>query len=188
MLERRKIFWHKFMSRARNKYSLYFFSILFILSLFAEIISNDKPIVMSLDEQIYFPIMVKYTDKELGGYFDTEADYKDEFITKRIKSADNRAIFPLNPHSYHSINLSNSTPNPASPSNYNYLGTDWFCVFRHCDIIRFYDNKLIIDSFSYVDDDGLLNKVEYIDSIDYESSYNLYWGCAIWKLKKSCNL
>ena len=124
MLERRKIFWHKFMSRARNKYSLYFFSILFILSLFAEIISNDKPIVMSLDEQIYFPIMVKYTDKELGGYFDTEADYKDEFITKRIKSADNWAIFPLNPHSYHSINLSNSTPNPASPSNYNYLGTD----------------------------------------------------------------
>ena len=80
MLERRKIFWHKFMSRARNKYSLYFFSILFVLSLFAEIISNDKPIIMSLDEQIYFPIMVKYTDKELGGYFDTEADYKDDFI------------------------------------------------------------------------------------------------------------
>jgi len=117
-------FWDKFLKNKRNKYSLLIFIFFFILSLFAEILSNDKPIVLSMDDKIYFPIFISYTDKEFGGFFDTEADYKDEFITSRLKEKSNWAIFPLNPHSYDSINISQSTPNPASPSAYNYLGTD----------------------------------------------------------------
>lgn len=117
-------FWDKFLKNKRNKYSLLIFIFFFILSLFAEILSNDKPIVLSIDNKIYFPIFISYTDKEFGGFFDTEADYKDEFITSRLKEKSNWAIFPLNPHSYDSINISQSTPNPASPSAYNYLGTD----------------------------------------------------------------
>tara|TARA_A100001011_G_C14166779_1_gene780670 strand:- start:124 stop:999 length:876 start_codon:yes stop_codon:yes gene_type:complete len=77
-----------------------------------------------MDDKIYFPILISYTDKEFGGYFDTEADYKDDFIASRIKEESNWAIFPINPHSYDSINISNSTPNPARPSIHNYLGTD----------------------------------------------------------------
>ena len=73
-------FWNKFSKNNRNKYSLYIFVILFIFSLFAEIISNDKPIALMIDDQIYFPIIISYSDKEFGGYFDTEADYKDDFI------------------------------------------------------------------------------------------------------------
>ena len=65
-----------------------------------------------------------HTDKEFGGYFDTEADYKDDFITSRLEEESNWAIFPINPHSYDSINISTSTPNPARPSIHNYLGTD----------------------------------------------------------------
>ena len=94
------------------------------MSLFAEILSNDKPIVLSIDDKLYFPIFISYTDKQFGGFFDTEADYKDEFITSRLKEKSNWAIFPLNPHSYDSINISQSAPNPASPSVNNYLGTD----------------------------------------------------------------
>ena len=117
-------FWDKFLKNNRNKYSLYLFIILFVLSLFAEIISNDKPIILKMDDKIYFPILISYTDKEFGGYFDTEADYKDDFIASRLKEESNWAIFPINPHSYDSINISNSTPNPARPSIHNYLGTD----------------------------------------------------------------
>ena len=119
-----KIFWKKFSSNNRNKYSLYVFVIIFFLSLFAELLSNDKPIIMKMDNKIYYPIVISYTEQNFGGYFDTEADYKDSFMTNRIKELDNWAIFPFNPHSYDSINLSNSTPNPAPPSKHNYLGTD----------------------------------------------------------------
>ena len=118
-------FWDKFLKNNRNKYSLYIFIILFVLSLFAEIISNDKPIILKMDNKIYFPILISYTDKEFGGYFDTEADLKDIGITaSRLEEESNWAIFPINPHSYDSINISNSTPNPARPSMHNYLGTD----------------------------------------------------------------
>jgi len=117
-------FWDKFLKNKRNKYSLYIFIILFVLSLFAEIISNDKPIILKMDDKIYFPILISYTDKEFGGYFDTEADYKDDFIASRLEEESNWAIFPINPHSYDSINISNSTPNPSRPSMHNYLGTD----------------------------------------------------------------
>ncbi len=114
----------KFLKNTRNKYSLIIFIFLFVLSLFAEIISNDKPLILKMDNKFYFPILISYTDKEFGGYFDTEADYKDKFITKRLEEQSNWAIFPINPHSYDSINISNSTPNPAEPSIHNYLGTD----------------------------------------------------------------
>jgi microcin C transport system permease protein len=117
-------FWDKFLKNNRNKYSLYIFIILFVLALFAEIISNDKPIILKMDDKIYFPIIISYTDKEFGGYFDTEADYKDDFIASRLDEESNWAIFPINPHSYDSINISNSTPNPSRPSMHNYLGTD----------------------------------------------------------------
>ena len=117
-------FWEKFSTNKRNKYSLLIFIFFFVLSLFAEILSNDKPIVLSIDDKVYFPVFISYTDKQFGGFFDTEADYKDEFITSRLKEESNWAIFPLNPHSYDSINISQSAPNPASPSVNNYLGTD----------------------------------------------------------------
>ena len=90
-------FWDKFLSNNRNKYSLLLFIIFFVLSLFAEIISNDKPLVLMMDDKVYFPIVISYTDKEFGGYFDTEADYKDRFITSRLNEEHNWAIFPINP-------------------------------------------------------------------------------------------
>ena len=118
------LFWDRFKSNRRNLYSLYIFSFIFILSLFAEVISNDKPIIMSIDEKIYIPILISYPETEFGGVFDTEANYKDTFMSQVYNENENWVIFPINPHSYNSINLDNAIPNPASPSSYNYLGTD----------------------------------------------------------------
>ena len=118
------LFWDRFKSNRRNLYSLYIFSFIFILSLFAEVISNDKPIIMSIDDKIYIPILISYPETEFGGIFDTEANYKDTFMSQVYNENENWVIFPINPHSYNSINLDNAIPNPASPSSYNYLGTD----------------------------------------------------------------
>ena len=124
MSNKYSLFWSRFKSNKRNLYSFYIFSFVFILSLFAEVISNDKPIIMSINNNIYAPIFISYPETEFGGTFDTEANYKEEFMTQIFNKDNNWVIFPLNPHSYNSINLDNATPNPAPPSKYNYLGTD----------------------------------------------------------------
>jgi len=116
--------WTRFSQNNRSLYSLYLFIGIFSLSLFAEFISNDKPIIVNYNEQLYYPILFSYADKDFGGDFDTEADYKSEFILAQINTNKNWSIFPINPHSYDSINLDNSRPNPAPPSLDNYLGTD----------------------------------------------------------------
>ncbi len=124
MKERSRAIWVKFKSSKRNLYSLYIFSFIFLLSIFAELISNDKPILMMIDDKLYFPLVLEYKETHFGGVFETEADYKDDFMQELIKRNNNWAIFPINPNSYNTINLNNSTPNPAPPSLHNYLGTD----------------------------------------------------------------
>tara|TARA_Y100000768_G_scaffold388821_1_gene387537 strand:+ start:5534 stop:6547 length:1014 start_codon:yes stop_codon:yes gene_type:complete len=118
------IMWKNFKSNRRSIYSLYIFSILFFISLFSEIISNDKPIIMSIDNNIYYPYLIEYTETDFGGELETTPDYNGFFIRERLSENNNWAIFPINPHSYNSINFNNSQPNPAPPSYENILGTD----------------------------------------------------------------
>ena len=118
------IMWENFKNNKRSIYSLYIFSILFVISLFSEIISNDKPIIMSIDNNIYYPYLVEYTEVDFGGELNTTPDYDGFFISERLKENNNWALFPINPHSYNSINFNNSQPNPAPPSHENILGTD----------------------------------------------------------------
>ena len=124
MNKRSKAIWLKYKSSKRNLYSLYIFSFLFILSIFAEVISNDKPLLMMIDDKLYIPLIIDYKETHFGGVFETEADYKDDFMKDLINEKNNWAIFPMNPNSYNTINLNNSRPNPAPPSLDNYLGTD----------------------------------------------------------------
>ena len=122
--EKTRNLWNNYKSSKRNVYSLYIFSIIFFVTLFAELISNDKPLIMKVDNQIYAPIFFDYPETQFGGFFDTEADYKDKFMTDLLSHNGNWAVFPLNPNTYDSINLDNPSPNPAAPSVHNYLGTD----------------------------------------------------------------
>ncbi|WP_085441755.1 ABC transporter permease [Magnetofaba australis] len=116
--------WRRFKNHRRGYASLWIFLLLFGVSLFAEALSNDKPIVVSFEGQLYYPIFITYPETAFGGDFETEADYKDPFVLEKITGNGNWALFPLNPHSYNSINLELTQPAPSPPSPQNLLGTD----------------------------------------------------------------
>jgi microcin C transport system permease protein len=116
--------WQRFKSNRRGYISLWLFSIVFVLSLFAEVISNDKPIIMSYNGEYYYPLVNVYAETTFGGDFETEADYSDPYIKELITKGDNWALYPLNPYSFNTINYETSSPNPAAPSDQNWLGTD----------------------------------------------------------------
>ncbi len=97
---------------------------MFFVSLFAELISNDKPLILSFENSIYFPLLKDYPETEFGGDFTTATDYLDPFVIKNITSKGNWVIYPLNKYSHDTINYFSPYPNPAYPSNVNWLGTD----------------------------------------------------------------
>ncbi|MCB2182276.1 MAG: ABC transporter permease [Desulfobulbaceae bacterium] len=121
LLKRR---WTKFKSNKRGYYSLIIFSLLFILSLGAEFLSNDKPFLVIYNGDFYYPILKSYPETTFGGDFATEADYRDPYILEKITTNGNHAYFPPNPHDYASINPNLNVPVPSPPSSMNYLGTD----------------------------------------------------------------
>jgi len=121
-LSRRR--WRNFRKNRRGFYSLILFSVLFSLSLCAEMISNDKPFLVQYQGHYYFPIFKSYPETVFGGDFETETDYLDPYILDRLTTSGNKVYFPLNPHSYNSINLQLDQPVPSPPSQENILGTD----------------------------------------------------------------
>jgi len=116
--------WQRFKNNRRGFVSLWIFAVLFGLSLFAELLSNDKPIIVYYNGAYYFPIVKMYSEKTFGGNFDTEADYNDDFMAEKLHANNNWAIYPFNRYSYNSINYLSKNPHPAKPSADNFLGTD----------------------------------------------------------------
>jgi microcin C transport system permease protein len=112
-----------FRANRRGFWSLWIFLILFTLSLFAEFIANDRPIVVRFDGGWYFPVFVGYPETEFGGIFPTAADYRDPEVQKLIE-AKGWMVWPLIPFSYNTINYSLPSPAPSPPSHVNWLGTD----------------------------------------------------------------
>lgn len=121
LLKRR---WVRYRSNRRGYYSLIIFSVIFIVCLFAEVISNDKPFFVKFEGNYYFPIIKSYPETTFGGDFDTETDYRDPYILEKITTNGNGLLFPPNPHSYDSINLDLSVPVPSPPTGTNLMGTD----------------------------------------------------------------
>jgi microcin C transport system permease protein len=116
--------WDKFRTNRRGYWSLVLFAIFFGTSLFAEIISNDKPFIVHYDHAYYFPIFKAYPETVFGGDFATEADYRDPYVLKKISAAGNWVLFPLNQHSYDSISSDLDRPVPSPPTRANLFGTD----------------------------------------------------------------
>jgi len=121
-LNRRR--WRAFKKNRRGYYSLIIFLLLFVTSLFAEVLSNDKPLLVDYEGQLYFPLLKRYTETVFGGDFETETDYRDPFILNKLTAGKNRIYFPPNPYSYNSINLNLDQPVPSPPTRENLLGTD----------------------------------------------------------------
>lgn len=107
----------------RGYWSLWIFSILFLLSLIAEFIANDKPILVSYDNSYYFPILTVYAETEFGGEFDAEADYTDPYIQELIEEKGSM-IWPPVRYSHDTIDFTLDSSPPTAPSAKHWLGTD----------------------------------------------------------------
>lgn len=116
--------WLRFKNNRRGYYSLWIFSILLFTSLFAEVISNDKPLLIQFEQNYYFPLWKDYPETTFGGDFVTKTDYNDPYIKQKITKNNNWSIYPLNHYRFDSINYFAELPNPARPSAQNLLGTD----------------------------------------------------------------
>ncbi|MBK8907511.1 MAG: ABC transporter permease [Rhodospirillales bacterium] len=120
-LNRRRI--DSFRANARGYWSLWIFLVLFVISLFAEFIANDKPFVVWYDDDLYLPIFTAYPESTFGGPFATETDYSDPAVRALI---DDRGwmLMPLIPYSYQTVAWDLASPAPSPPDGQHWLGTD----------------------------------------------------------------
>jgi microcin C transport system permease protein len=139
--------WENFKSNRRGYWSFWIFTVLFVLSLFAEFIANDKPFLIRHDGRFYFPAIITYPETAYGGEFETAADYRDPYLQKLIADKGGSMWWPPIRYSYDTHNLDLPTPAPSPPTwtlseeqckgvvqkkglkscsdlEYNWLGTD----------------------------------------------------------------
>lgn len=113
-----------FKDNKRAYWSLVLFVVLFLLTLFAELIANDKPLLIRFDGAFYAPAFQNYSeDTFLEDGFPTEADYTDNFVTEAIEEK-GWIVWPPIPFSYDTIIYDLPSPAPAPPDSRNWLGTD----------------------------------------------------------------
>ena len=120
-LTRRRL--QNFRANRRGFWSLWIFLVLFVASLCAELIANDRPMLVKYDGSFYFPAFIVYPETTFGGDFPTEAEYRDPFVSEKIEEK-GWMLWPLIPFSYNTVNLNLPVPAPAPPSPMNWLGTD----------------------------------------------------------------
>ena len=116
--------WRNFKANKRGYWSMWLFLGLFFISLFAEFIANDRPLLITFKGGIYAPVFVAYPETAFGGEFETAADYRDPYVQKLITDAGGHIVWPLIRYDYRTINLNLPVPAPAPPSSENWLGTD----------------------------------------------------------------
>ena len=116
--------WERFKRNRLGYWSLIAFCALVVLSLFAELISNDRPLIVRYEGTTYFPMVKDYSEKTFGGDFDTTTDYLDPFIRERLAKDGNWALFAPNPYGPKTLNYFAREPNPSRPTRDNLLGTD----------------------------------------------------------------
>ena len=115
--------WRNFRANRRGYISLWIFLALFALSLCAEFLANEKPLLISYDGGTYVPVLVSYPETTFGGDFPTEADYTDPFVQELIAEK-GWILWPPVRFSYDTIIRDLGRPAPAPPSARNWLGTD----------------------------------------------------------------
>jgi microcin C transport system permease protein len=116
--------WLRFRHNRLGFYSLVVFVALFGLSLFAEVLCNDKPLLARHNGHFYVPILQNLPETTFGGDFETPTDFLDPFIQAQFDQPGNWALYPLIPYHHSTLNYFARLPNPAPPSGDNWLGTD----------------------------------------------------------------
>ncbi|WP_435100434.1 ABC transporter permease [Arhodomonas sp. AD133] len=115
--------WTQFRRNRRGWWSLWIFLALFVLSLGAELVANDRPLFVWYDGAAYFPVFVDYPETEFGGFLPTPADYRDDAVRSLIEEG-GWILWPPVPYDHQTINYDLEVPAPAPPSAQNWLGTD----------------------------------------------------------------
>ncbi|MDO9571525.1 MAG: ABC transporter permease [Hydrogenophaga sp.] len=116
--------WQRFKRNRLGYWSLVIFCVLVVASLFAELLSNDRPLVVHYEGKVYFPIVQDYPETTFGGDFETATDYLDPYIREQITRGDNWAVYAPNPYGPKTLNYFAKEPNPSAPTRDNWLGTD----------------------------------------------------------------
>ena len=104
-----------FAANRRALTALVAFVAVFALTLLAELIANDRPLLLKYDGKLYFPVFAEYTEQEFGGDFPTPADYRDEFVRQNIEK-NGWMIMPPVPFSFNTVDYDLTTPTPAPPT------------------------------------------------------------------------
>ena len=112
-----------FRANKRGYWSLWIFIGLFVTSLFAEVIANDKPILVQFADELYVPVFIDYPETVFGGFLETTAEYADPEVREMIEEK-GWIIWPMIHFSYDTVNYELTVPAPAPPSSLNWLGTD----------------------------------------------------------------
>ena len=116
--------WQRFKRNRLGFWSLVLFCALVVMSLFAELLSNDRPLVVRYEGKTYFPLVQDLPETVFGGDFEAPSDYLDPFIREQITRGDNWAVYAPNPYGPKTLNYFAKSPNPSAPSADNWLGTD----------------------------------------------------------------
>jgi microcin C transport system permease protein len=119
--------WQNFKSSKRGYWSFWIFMVLFIVSLGAEFIANDKPLMVRFDGRTYFPVFFSYPETTFGGDFETAADYRDPFLQKLISEKGGSIVWPPIRYSYNTHNLDLPTPAPSPPT--------WMLTEQQCKAV-----------------------------------------------------
>ena len=119
--------WANFKANRRGYWSLWLFMVLFVVSLFAELIANDKPFFIYMQGKAYFPAVVSYPETAFGGDFETAADYRDPFLQKLIAEKNGIVLWPPIRYSYDTHNLDLPTPAPSPPT--------WMLTEQQCKAV-----------------------------------------------------
>ena len=122
--------WRRFRRNRLGFVSLAVFGTLVVLSLFAEVLSNDKSLLVRYKGEFYVPLVHDYPETTFGGDFETGTDYLDPYIRTKLTEGDNWALYPPNPYGPQTLNYFSRTPNPAPPSRDRPRGTRGPCPCR----------------------------------------------------------
>ena len=129
-IEKRRFFsdlthkrWNAFRKKRRAWNALILFAVILVVSFSAELIANDKPLILKYKGELYFPVFNSYNETVFGGDFPTPTDYKDALIRQNIQK-DGWMIMPIIPFSFNTVDYNLDVPAPAAPSREHWLGTD----------------------------------------------------------------
>jgi len=116
--------WHQFKNNKRAYYSAAVFLVLFTISLFSELVANDRPIVMYHGGEFWAPVLFDYTEQELGGEMEAAAVYWDPYTQNLIEDLGGWMIWPPIRFSYKTADKYLGSPAPSAPNARHWLGTD----------------------------------------------------------------